>query len=131
MCSICSRGFRHISIIISLFLCRNLNRRNKLFRVICFFFCTADCTATTYGIDVLFLVTTKYNFQKSPTDSLGTLSTLTPSDEQLDSLSLFHKKSQIPTFRMYDIPAIISLPHQIVFCPYLLTSTNFCRSFFE
>ena len=69
--------------------------------------------------------TTKYNFQKYPTDSLGTLSTLTPSNEQLDSLSLFHKKSQIPTFRMYDIPAIIFLPHQIVFRPYLSPSTNF------
>jgi len=30
---------------------------------------------------------------------------------------------------MYDIPEIISLPHQKVFRPYLLPSTNFCRSF--
>ena len=73
--------------------------------------------------------TTKYNFQNSSNDSLGTLSTLTPSDEQLDSLSLFHKNSQIHTFRMYDIPAIISSPHQILFRPYLPPSTNICRSF--
>ena len=57
MCSIYSRDYKHISIIISLFLCRNLNRRDKLIRIMCFFFCTTDCTTTTYGIDLLFLVT--------------------------------------------------------------------------
>ena len=30
---------------------------------------------------------------------------------------------------MYDLPETISLPYQIVFRPYLLPSTKFCRSF--
>ena len=60
---------------------------------------------------------TKHNLQKSPTDSLGILSTLTSSDEQRDSNSLYHKNSHIRNFRMYDIPEFISLPPQIVFSP--------------
>ena len=72
---------------------------------------------------------TKNNFHKSSTDSLSTFSTLTPSVEQRDSFTNFHKTSSNHTIRMYDVPETISLPYQIVFRPYLLPSTNFCCNF--
>ena len=69
------------------------------------------------------------NLQKSCTDSRSTLSTLTPSVEQRDSFQQIHKNSSNSTFRMHDLPEIISIPYQIVFRPYLLPSTKICRSF--
>ena len=72
---------------------------------------------------------TKTNFHKSSPDSLSTFSTMTPSVEQRDSFTTFHKTSPNHTFRMYDVPETIFLPFQIVFRPYILPSTNFYRNF--
>ena len=73
--------------------------------------------------------TTNQPSKYSPTDFLGTFSTLTSSDEQWYTNSLSHQNSQLRSFRMYDIPEFISLPQQLVFRPYVSHRTAFhCSS---
>ena len=47
--------------------------------------------------------TTNQPATNSPTNSLGTFSTLTSSERLRDPISLSHQKSQLRNFRMYDI----------------------------
>ena len=55
------------------------------------------------GTDRNNLIPTNQPATNYPTNSLGTFSTLTSSERLRDPISLFHQKSQLRNFRMYDI----------------------------
>ena len=77
------------------------------------------------GTDQNNLIPTNQPATNSPTNSLGTISTLTSSERLRDPISLSHKNSPLRIVRTHDIPQFIFIPQKLVFRPYLLPSTTF------
>ena len=75
------------------------------------------------------LIPTNQPATNSPSNSLGTISTVTSSERLRDPNLFSHKKSPLRIVRTHEIPQFIFIPQKLVFRPYLLPSTNFCRSF--